>query len=61
MKIKTISLLIMSTLQFMSASAQTTVTADYQVIPLPESIAKAVLRGGGPLPGAAVAKPMEKA
>lgn len=39
MKIKTISLLIMSTLQFMSASAQTTVTADYQVIPLPESIA----------------------
>ncbi|MFC4168556.1 cytochrome b [Teichococcus aestuarii] len=30
-------------------------------LPLPESIAKAVLRGGGPLPGAAVAKPMEKA
>ena len=39
MKIKTIGLLIMSSLQFMSASAQTTVTADYQVIPLPESIA----------------------
>ncbi len=30
-------------------------------LPLPESIAKAVLRGGGPLPGAAAAKPMEKA
>ena len=30
-------------------------------LPLPESIASPVLRGGGPLPAAAVAKPMEKA
>jgi ubiquinol-cytochrome c reductase cytochrome b/c1 subunit len=30
-------------------------------LPLPESISRPVLRGGGPLPGAAVAKPMEKA
>jgi len=29
-------------------------------LPLPESISKAVLRGGGPLPAAAAAKPMEK-
>jgi ubiquinol-cytochrome c reductase cytochrome b subunit len=31
-------------------------------LPLPESISRAVLRrgGGGPLPGAATAKPMEK-
>ncbi len=27
---------------------------------LPESIASAVLRGGGPLPASAAAKPMEK-
>ncbi|ONG50069.1 cytochrome b [Pseudoroseomonas deserti] len=30
-------------------------------LPLPESISRAVLRGGGPLPGGAAAKPMEKA
>jgi len=30
-------------------------------LPLPESISRPVLRGGGPLPGAAMAKPMEKA
>ncbi|MFC3126924.1 cytochrome bc complex cytochrome b subunit [Pseudoroseomonas globiformis] len=30
-------------------------------LPLPESISQPVTRGGGPLPGAAVAKPMEKA
>ncbi|MFZ6763094.1 MULTISPECIES: cytochrome b [Acetobacterales] len=30
-------------------------------LPLPESIARPVLRGGGPLPGAATAQPMEKA
>ena len=30
-------------------------------LPLPESIAKPVLRGGGPLPAGAAAKPMEKA
>jgi ubiquinol-cytochrome c reductase cytochrome b subunit len=30
-------------------------------LPLPESIAKSVLRGGGPLPSGAVAKPMERA
>jgi ubiquinol-cytochrome c reductase cytochrome b subunit len=30
-------------------------------LPLPESIAKPVLRGGGPLPAGAMAKPMEKA
>ncbi len=30
-------------------------------LPLPESIAKPVLRGGGPLPASAAAKPMEKA
>lgn len=30
-------------------------------LPLPESIARPVLRGGGPLAGAAAAKPMEKA
>ena len=30
-------------------------------LPLPESIASPVLRGGGPLPAGAVAKPMEKA
>jgi ubiquinol-cytochrome c reductase cytochrome b/c1 subunit len=30
-------------------------------LPLPESIAKPVLRGGGPLPAGAVSKPMEKA
>ncbi|MXP65145.1 cytochrome b/b6 [Roseomonas sp. M0104] len=30
-------------------------------LPLPESISRAVLRGGGPLRGAAAAKPMEKA
>ena len=30
-------------------------------LPLPESISSAVLRGGGPLPAAAAAKPMEKA
>ena len=30
-------------------------------LPLPESISRAVLRGGGPLPAAAAAKPMEKA
>jgi ubiquinol-cytochrome c reductase cytochrome b subunit len=29
-------------------------------LPLPESISQAVLRGGGPLPAAAAAKPMEK-
>jgi ubiquinol-cytochrome c reductase cytochrome b subunit len=29
-------------------------------LPLPESIASAVLRGGGPLPAGAAAKPMEK-
>jgi ubiquinol-cytochrome c reductase cytochrome b/c1 subunit len=29
-------------------------------LPLPESISRAVLRGGGPLPAAAAAKPMEK-
>ena len=30
-------------------------------LPLPESISRAVLGGGGPLPGGAAAKPMEKA
>jgi ubiquinol-cytochrome c reductase cytochrome b/c1 subunit len=30
-------------------------------LPLPESIARPVLRGGGPLPAGAVSKPMEKA
>jgi ubiquinol-cytochrome c reductase cytochrome b subunit len=30
-------------------------------LPLPESIARPVLRGGGPLPAGAAAKPMEKA
>ncbi len=30
-------------------------------LPLPESIAKPVLRGGGPLPAGAMTKPMEKA
>ncbi len=30
-------------------------------LPLPESISKPVLRGGGPLPSGAAAKPMEKA
>jgi len=30
-------------------------------LPLPESIASAVLRGGGPVPASAAAKPMEKA
>jgi ubiquinol-cytochrome c reductase cytochrome b subunit len=30
-------------------------------LPLPESIAKPVLRGGGPLPAGATSKPMEKA
>ena len=30
-------------------------------LPLPESISKPVLRGGGPLPAGAAAKPMEKA
>jgi ubiquinol-cytochrome c reductase cytochrome b subunit len=30
-------------------------------LPLPESISRPVLRGGGMIPGAAVAKPMEKA
>ena len=30
-------------------------------LPLPESIARPVLRGGGPLPAGAFAKPMEKA
>ena len=30
-------------------------------LPLPESIARPVLRGGGPLPGGAAASPMEKA
>jgi ubiquinol-cytochrome c reductase cytochrome b subunit len=30
-------------------------------LPLPESIARPVLRGGGPLPAGATAKPMEKA
>ncbi len=30
-------------------------------LPLPESIAKPVLRGGGPLPAGAMSKPMEKA
>ncbi|MBC9208648.1 cytochrome b/b6 [Roseomonas aerophila] len=30
-------------------------------LPLPESISRPVLRGGGPLPGAATAQPMEKA
>ncbi|MBR0681601.1 cytochrome b [Roseomonas eburnea] len=30
-------------------------------LPLPESISRAVLRGGGPLPAGAAAKPMEKA
>ena len=30
-------------------------------LPLPRSISEPVLRGGGPLPGAAAAKPMEKA
>ena len=29
-------------------------------LPLPESISTSVLRGGGPLPAAAAAKPMEK-
>jgi ubiquinol-cytochrome c reductase cytochrome b subunit len=29
--------------------------------PLPESISAPVLRGGGPIPAAAAAKPMEKA
>ena len=30
-------------------------------LPLPESISVAVMRGGGPLPAGAAAKPMEKA
>ena len=30
-------------------------------LPLPESIARPVLRGGGPLPAGAISKPMEKA
>jgi hypothetical protein len=30
-------------------------------LPLPESIARPILRGGGPLPAGAMAKPMEKA
>jgi ubiquinol-cytochrome c reductase cytochrome b subunit len=30
-------------------------------LPLPESIALPVLRGGGPLPAGAMSKPMEKA
>jgi ubiquinol-cytochrome c reductase cytochrome b subunit len=29
-------------------------------LPLPESISRPVLRGGGPLPASAAAKPMEK-
>jgi ubiquinol-cytochrome c reductase cytochrome b subunit len=32
-----------------------------QPLPLPESISVPVLRGGGPVPGGAYAKPMEKA
>jgi ubiquinol-cytochrome c reductase cytochrome b subunit len=32
-----------------------------RTLPLPESISRAVLGGGGPLPAAAAAKPMEKA
>jgi ubiquinol-cytochrome c reductase cytochrome b subunit len=30
-------------------------------LPLPESIARPVLRGGGPMPAGAMSKPMEKA
>jgi ubiquinol-cytochrome c reductase cytochrome b subunit len=30
-------------------------------LPLPESISAPVLRGGGPIPAGAAAKPMEKA
>jgi ubiquinol-cytochrome c reductase cytochrome b subunit len=32
-----------------------------RTLPLPESISRPVLRGGGPLPAGAAAKPMEKA